>query len=469
MRSIERLSQTTSPTTPNLPPRSEGNSFIERIPNASRRPLSRSTSRRKEWWLVAIIITAGLSASSCGSGDTSTTPSTKPAASSETRVVPLAKNAAGCVETFDAGVDYFPVKSIVESSTLWDVEYRLNYKVIRASIDSLTGGDGAADPRTDTYVLVQCGTPPPPLDGDLAGAEVIEVPVQNAIPTYYEDVTALYELGLDDKILAIPDVGFLEEKGKSLPTSVMDLVAAGEISEFGETVSKEVFVAADPGVVFAYSVYGYEDHDLLETAGVPVVGVLNAAEATPLGDAEWVKFFALFFNAEADANDLFEQVSTSYLALKAQTASVPDRPEVVFISPYSADYFEAHTNSWGARLIEDAGGTNLLADDGPTSPQAISAEVVIDSGSKATLWLTEFSAFDLTATKTALPSIPFDEFPAVANSNIWNIGQTAPDDDVFYGTWSTRPDLLLADLVSLLHPDLVPDHKFSILEPPLGS
>ena len=377
-------------------------------------------------------------------------------------------NPQECLTTFDPNVDYFPVKSTVSYAKLWQIDYAKHYKVIRTNIDSLTGSDGKATPISQSYVLLQCGAPAPALTGELAGATIIEVPVKNAVATYYEDVTALFELGLADKVVAIPDPVFIAEKGKLLPTSIMAGVAAGTVQQYGEQVSAEVFVALQPGVVFAYSVYGYDDHSTLTTAGVPAVGVLNAAEATPLGDAEWVKFFAAFFNAEADANALFDEVAQNYNALAAQAAAQNNKPNVMMVSPYSATYFEAHQNSWGARLIEDAGGINLLAADGPTAPQGISGEVVIQAGYATQVWLTEFSAFDLAEKRESIATVPFAEFPAVQNKQIWNIGKTDADKNHFYGFWSTRPDLLLQDLVSLLHPTLVPDHQLLVLEPPVN-
>jgi len=291
-----------------------------------------------------------------------------------------ATNPEECLAAFEPTQDYFPDKSEVTYAKLWQIEYAKHYKVIRASIDSLTGNDGKATPIGQTYVLLQCGAPAPDLAGALAGATIIEVPVKNAVATYYEDVTALFELGLADKVVAIPDPVFITEKGKLLPTPIMAGVAAGTVQQYGEQVSAEIFVALQPGVVFAYSVYGYDGHSTLTTAGVPAVGVLNAAEATPLGDAEWIKFCAAFFNAEAAANALFDEVAQNYNDLAAQASVQSNKLNVVMISPYSATYFEAHQNSWGARLIEDAGGLNLLAADGPTAPQGISGEVVIQAG-----------------------------------------------------------------------------------------
>ncbi len=425
----------------------------------------RASSRPR---LVPIIVAVGLAVAACGADDDDADSATADTSVvDQSTVAPGTSDGAGaegCVDDFDEEQDYFPTKAEVVESELWTVEYEGHYKVVRVGVETPTGG---GDARSDVYVLVQCGTPAPPLEDDLAGATVVEIPVSTVVPTYYEDVTALHELGRSEQIAAIPDAAFLDDVDKQLPTVVVDAVAAGDVDNFGDTVSAEFFVALDPDVVFAYSVYGYDDHDTLSTAGVPVVGVLNAAEPTPLGDAEWIKFLGLFFNDEAGAARVFDEVASNYRALVDTAATATEEPGVVFMSPYSAEYIEAHQNSWGARLIEDAGGANLLAAGGPTSPQAVSVEAAIEAAAVAEVWLTEFSAFDLAETATEIEGMPFATFPAVADGQVWNIGLTDPARDLYYGVWSTRPDLLLADLISLLHPELLPDHDLSVLEAPI--
>ncbi len=394
----------------------------------------------------------------CGSGEVSTTVA-------DTEVSAGIEDLGGCVETFDPNVDYFPDRVSADVSLGWSVAYERHYKVVRTGFPDLTGG---GQERFDTYVLVQCGTPAPPLEGELADATVIEVPVARVVATYYEDITALFELGVSDSIVAIPDPAFLTEATKALPTSVIDGMESGEVANFGDSVSAEFFVDLGPDVVFSYSVYGYDDHDLLRDADVAVVGTLNAAEPTPLGDAEWIEFFSLFFNTEEEGAAVFDAVSARYEELTRLTASVPQVTGVMFVSPYSAEYLEAHLNSWGARLIEDAGGTNLLADtSAPGNPQSVSLEAAAEAGLTAGIWLTEFSAFDLSSARDNIAGLPVDDFPSVANRNVWNIGLTDADRNLFYGVWSTRPDLLLEDLVSILHPELVPGHTLSVLEPPI--
>src|SRR5438309_4587505 len=76
----------------------------------------------------------------------------------------------GCVERFDPATDYFPDKLAIEDAVDVSVEYRPSYKVV-------TVRDATERGPPERYVLAQCGTPAPQLRGDLAGAQVVTVPV----------------------------------------------------------------------------------------------------------------------------------------------------------------------------------------------------------------------------------------------------------------------------------------------------
>src|SRR5436190_12724828 len=95
----------------------------------------------------------------------------------------------GCVQQYDAAKDYFPDKVTVEDAVSFAVTYHRSFKVVQVK----TGTEGAVE----RYVLVQCGTPAPPLKGDLAAAEVVTVPITSlysASPTHLSSLVDLQRL-----------------------------------------------------------------------------------------------------------------------------------------------------------------------------------------------------------------------------------------------------------------------------------
>ena len=94
----------------------------------------------------------------------------------------------GCLQHFDPTVDYFPDKAVVRDAVGFTVEYRKSYKVVTVAATN------AAGPR-ERYVLVQCGAPAPPLQRDLAGAQVVTVPVPSLFAGSTTQVSLLVDLG----------------------------------------------------------------------------------------------------------------------------------------------------------------------------------------------------------------------------------------------------------------------------------
>src|SRR5262245_17630865 len=69
----------------------------------------------------------------------------------------------GCIQEFDPAKDYFEKKAVLEFARKFSVEYHRFYKVVTVHEPSNGGSP-------ETYVLAQCGAPPPPRDERLAHA-----------------------------------------------------------------------------------------------------------------------------------------------------------------------------------------------------------------------------------------------------------------------------------------------------------
>ncbi len=365
----------------------------------------------------------------------------------------------GCVSEFDAAIDYFPHKVVVEDAARFSVEYFNNYKVVTVS----EAFDGA--PGFD-YVLVQCGAPMPSAADFPAGAQFIEVPGGDLITLSTTQLPSLTQLGLLDHLVAV-DSGFYIST-----TEVTDKIAAGEISEvgFGAEINIERVLELAPDLVMAYGYNPATDaHPVLLEAGVFTALDASWRELSPLGRAEWLKFTALFYNREADANALYEEIAAQYDAVKDLAASVSadDRPTVLIntFSGYSDAWFIPGAATYVGQQVYDAGGDLLLAEADSTTSQALSFEVVYDGGLNADIWLTQTFAVYSGADLLALDE-RFGDFAAFKSGNIWNNNrdENANGGNNYYEWGVTNPHLVLADLLAIFHPDLLPEHEFAFYQ-----
>ena len=376
----------------------------------------------------------------------------------------FANNPQGPVDEYDADADYFPDKVEVKWAKDWTVSYHGNYKLLHMG----PVGDANAGSR-ETYVLVQKGTPAPELTGNLAEAHVVQVPIESLYETSGGGsvVTALEFLGEAEALIGLGYIPFGDFSQITPETDrrykADDFLVANVSADGWEPV-----VEANPEIVI-------EPYNATQRATARALGLsavfYNSFWETPLGAAEHLKFWALFFNKEKLANELFAPVERDYVALAQQVAEATpadERPTVIRGSFSSR-------GTWGVvgadrvdyHLIRDAGGTPLFIDselamDGFSSA---SIEEAVEAGSGADFWWnSSYAALDNGADGAAwVTQDPLNaQIPALDNGTAFHIFKRGED---YYKTAvNYRVDLLLKDLVSILHPEIVSDHETIWLE-----
>lgn len=356
----------------------------------------------------------------------------------------------GCIADFDPQTNYFPVESTVEHAAGFTIEYFDSYKIVTVTRPWQNA------PQPFVYVLVQCGASPP---ADLpADAAVIEVPVRTVASLSATYLPHLIELGVLDRLIAVDEFDYIYN------ADVQARIADGDIIEIGSGSLLDVEQALDaaPDVTFAYGsgFPEYDAHPLLIEAGLGVALSGDFNELTALGRAEWLKFTAAFFNREAEANALFDEIATNYADLTALTADLhpAERPTVLLNAMFSGTWYISGGASYAASMVADAGGAYVFADDTSTGGVPLTFEAVIEAGAEADVWLNP------NIWRTLADGLAEDEryaeFAAFQTGQVYNNNARSTElgsTDYFeYG--GLRVDWLLADLIAILYPDLLPDH-----------
>lgn len=364
-----------------------------------------------------------------------------------------------CVTEYDPAVDYFPEKVEPAYAVGWEVEYFNNYKVVTVT-QPFTGA--TADDALQ-YLLVQCGTPAPEGYED---ALTVEVPVETVMTGSTSYIPHLADIGEIDSVIGMDSVAFVSNP------DVIERAAAGEIVEIGSgpSVNVEVVINAEPDMVIVYG-SGSPDSDTRPTlidAGVFTVVATDFNESTPLGQAEWGKFIALFFNREAEANAAFDEKVARYNELAALTAAIPEdaRPTVLWNSyvSFSDAWFIPGSESFAAQFVRDAGGELVLGDapevQGTSAAAPFAFEVVYEAGLDADYWMPGTFAVP-TLDDLLAQDERYADFAAVENGNVYNFDarENANGGNDYFEAGVANPQIILADLIKILHPELLPEHE----------
>ncbi|MEO0351291.1 MAG: ABC transporter substrate-binding protein [Cyanobacteria bacterium P01_A01_bin.15] len=365
-----------------------------------------------------------------------------------TTLEPVADDSA-CVTDYDPGRDYFPDKIQPSYAAGFSVDYFNHYKVV-----SVTQPWQGADETFD-YVLVQCGTPVPAGFDD---AQIVQVPIDRVATLSTTYLPHLERLDRVDALVGVDQFDFI------YAPQVRQKIDAGELIEFssGNTLDIERLLVAAPDLVLAYGT-GNPDVDSygrLSQAGLPVALVGDYVETSPLGRAEWLLFTALFFNQEATGQQVFAEIATEYEALVALTSDLSERPTVFAGFSYEGTWYMSGGKSYAARLFQDAGAAYLWAEN--TSPVTIPLdfEAVFDRAAGADVWVNVSQ--DWQRHGDAIATDPrYGKFAALKQDSVFNNNarMNATGGNDYWESGAVSPHQILADLVKIFHPELLPDHE----------
>ena len=128
---------------------------------------------------------------------------------------------------------------------------------------------------------------------------------------------------------------------------------------------------------------------------------------------------------------------------------------------FDQHFVERPDHSPDLGLLERSAGTGRYFWPGETRYKGVDIEEVARQGRAAEAWVVAFptpmrSLDDLLAREPRLAL-----FDAVRSGNVWNHDLQDVDRQRPYADFRMRPDLVLADLVKIIHPDLLPDHEFA--------
>ncbi len=358
-----------------------------------------------------------------------------------------------CVADYDTDVDYFEHKVEITDAENFQVEYFDNYKVVTV----LDAYDSAPEFH---YVLVQCGTPAPDTVDVPKAAQFIEVPAERMITLSTTQLPHLTELGLLDALVGLDSFDYVSSPEVQEMIEAEALTAVG----FSSAINVEVVLDLEPDLVMTYGFNPDTDaHPILTDAGV--FTALNAEwrEPTPLGRAEWLKYTALFFNAEATANAVYDDIAEQYNAAAELAASIleDERPTVLWNTNFGDSWAIPGENTYIGALTRDAGGVIVLREQATEDVNLLSFETVYEGGLDADIWITNAFGISTIEALTGLDA-RYADFAAVDNGTVWNndLDVNANGGNNYFELGVTHPYLILQDMVAIFHPVLLPDHEF---------
>ncbi|MEO9893442.1 ABC transporter substrate-binding protein [Aurantibacter sp.] len=291
---------------------------------------------------------------------------------------------------------------------------------------------------------------------------IIATPAENIVVTSTTHIPALEALGVLEKLRGFPDTQYISTK------KARTLISENKIKELGSNhlLNTEMIIELNPDLVVGFSISSENKaYETIQRAKIPVAYNGDWTEQTPLGKAEWIKFFAPFFGLEKKADSIFSAIEKSYLEVKKLARKAKSKPTVLSGALYKDVWYLPGGNSWAAKFIEDANANYIYKETEESGSLSLGVEAVLTKAKKAKYWISpsQFTAYNAMEKS----SRHYSQFDAFQHKNLYTFAKTKGETDglLYFELAPNRPDLVLKDLVHIFHPELLPEHKPYFFKP----
>lgn len=285
---------------------------------------------------------------------------------------------------------------------------------------------------------------------------IIQVPIKTLVATSTTHISSLEMLGVENTLVGFPHLDYISSE------KVRKNIDSGKVKELGnnQTLNVEVAIDLAPSVIIGY---GLDNHnpslDNLEKSGLKVVLNGDWNEQSPLGKAEWIKFFGALYGKEELADVLFKSIKDEYNSALAIAKKAKNHPTVLAGALFEEVWYVPQGESWGSLFLKDAGAKYLWANEKGSGGLSLSFEQVFEKAQNADFWIGPGQFNSLEEMEKTNPH--YAQFKAFKTKQVYSYslrkGKTGGM--IYFEEAPNRPDLVLKDLIKILHPELLTDYE----------
>lgn len=291
---------------------------------------------------------------------------------------------------------------------------------------------------------------------------VINTPLSSVVVTSTTHIPSLEMLEVENSLVGFPNLAYISSK------KTRQRIAQNKIKELGrnEAINTEVLIELSPDAVVSFAIDDdNKSLEIIKKTGIPVLINADWTETHPLGKAEWIKFFGVLYGKEKEADSIFNSIERNYLAAKESAKKTTIKPTVLSGAMYKDVWYLPQGNSWAAQFIDDANGDYIWSDSEGTGSLSLNIESVLDQGQHAEYWI---GPGQFTSKKQMLENASvYGLFDAFKSDKVFSFTNKkgATGGVLYYELAPNRPDIVLKDIIKILHPELLPDHELFFFTP----
>lgn len=287
---------------------------------------------------------------------------------------------------------------------------------------------------------------------------IVYVPLQRVVVTSSPHAVLMVDLQAHDAIAMMFDTAYV------FNATLKENIRNGIIADGGSAMrpALEKISAVHPDAIWA-TPFENSGYGGLQQLGTPVISCVDYMEETPLGRAEWMRFYGRLVGKGAQADSLFAVVQKEYDALCSVTEQATRQPTVLCDMMQGGTWLMPGGKSYVAQMLADAGTRYLFAQHAEKGSVAMSFEYVFAQARNADVWLIKsaspahFGYADITKEHSA-----YQEFDAWKKKSVYHCNTLSVP---YFEETVFRPERLLRNLVNVFHPHLLQDSCYRYYRP----
>ena len=294
--------------------------------------------------------------------------------------------------------------------------------------------------------------------------DTVRTPVERSAVFIAPHCQLMYELGCQQAIRGVCDLDYINIPDVKKRAALSGNTSAqNPIVNCGSSMAPDIerIIALKPEAILLSPFENSGGYGKLDKLHIPIIEAADYMESSPLGRAEWMKFYGMLFgneegksngisgSCEPKADSLFAKIEKEYLSLKAQAAGYRKGLSILTERKTGNVWYVPGGQSTIGILLKDANARYIFEDDLHSGSLAMSPEQILAKGKQVDVWA--FKYFGGAPLSQAQLLQEYDGYKALAAFNRGNIYQVDTSTVPYFELTSFHPELLLREFIILAH------------------
>ena len=321
--------------------------------------------------------------------------------------------------------------------------------------------------------------------------DTVRTPVERSAVFIAPHCQLMYELGCQQAIRGVCDLNYINIPDVRKRAASAGNASAGNASsgnafaqnsivDCGSSMAPDIerIIAMKPEAILVSPFENSGGYGKLDKLHIPLIEAADYMESSPLGRAEWMKFYGMLFgkdknisttaaveaseaaagkaseatlpaSCELRADSLFAQIEKEYLNLKAEAGKLPKGLSILTERKTGNVWYVPGGQSTIGILLKDANARYIFSDDKHSGSLPMSPEQILAKGSQVDVWA--FKYFGGAPLSQVQLLQEYDGYKALAAFNRGNIYQVDTSTVPYFELTSFHPELLLREVIILAH------------------